>query len=93
MAADSPFQLKALEVLTIDQQTDRRVRSTYDSSVIIGVVEYKRGPVEGAAMMFATGLLMQTDEGYDSLRRRWLEARGDLEVVPIERPQKVVKPS
>lgn len=79
--------MKAIEVLVMDPQTDRPVKSIFDASVLVGVQEYKRGGMDHSAISVPVGILVVA-ENYESLRKRWLAARDDQEVIPLELPKK-----
>jgi hypothetical protein len=73
---------KPIELVLFDPRTERPMRATYDAAVITGVQETHVGGQPVAQIVIAGVSAINVDEAYDSLRKRWLTARGD-EAVPV----------
>jgi hypothetical protein len=81
--------MKALELSVVDAQTNKRIKSTFDAGVIVAVQEFVRLGVNGSLCTLSTGQAFPVDESYESLRKRWLAARDDQEMVPIQTEKKL----
>ncbi|TMI88321.1 MAG: hypothetical protein E6H00_12880 [Bacillati bacterium ANGP1] len=75
---------KALELALFDPRTDRPMRATYDAGMITAVQEVNYGGRSIAQIIVAGVNAVNCDETYESLRKRWLEARDDQQMVPLE---------
>jgi hypothetical protein len=79
--------MKALEVIVVDPQTEKKIPSTFDAAVIVAVQKVTRAGVETCVVTTQTGASFAVDESYESLRKRWLLARDDQELVEIAAPK------
>jgi hypothetical protein len=81
--------MKAIEFTVIDSQTDKRIKSTFDAGMIVGVQEFNRLGLNGSLCTLSTGQAFPVEESYESLRKRWLQARDDQELVLTEPAKKL----
>lgn len=93
-------QTKALDLVVIDPRTDKPGRACYDSAIITGINEVLYAGRDGKhiAQIVVAGLqAVNVDEDYDSLRQRWLDARGEEAIAAPEQARpaqpKLVRPS
>jgi len=81
---------KAIELILVDQNSDKEVRACYDANAIAAISELKRAGKNHTVAVLAPGAVIEIAEPYEAFRKRWLEARDNQEVMPYTAP---VKPS
>jgi hypothetical protein len=81
--------MKAIELVVVDSQSDKKIKSTLDAGIIVGVRELIKAGNSITLAMLVTGPEFVVDESYESLRKRWLAARDDQEMIHLEQAKKL----